>query len=99
MANLRLFYMDEKTGWASSLRFIYRSRFGVIDRDGNGFANMKEEFAPSMLQVNATISKQVSKHFNIQSGVNNLLNQTNAKYMSNLPGINWFASVNYSFKK
>lgn len=99
LANLRFFYDDIKTGWASSLRFIYRSRFGVIDKDGNGFANMNEEFAAAMLQVNATVSKQISKEFNIQAGINNLLNQRDAKYIPNLPGINFFAAFHYSFKK
>ena len=99
LANLRFFYDDIKTGWASSLRFIYRSRFGVIDKDGNGFANMNEEFAAAMLQVNATVSKQINKEFNIQAGINNLLNQTDAKYIPNLPGINFFAAIHYSFKK
>jgi outer membrane receptor for ferrienterochelin and colicins len=99
MANLRLFLNDEKTGWASSLRLIYRSRFGVIDKDGNGFANMKEEFAPAMMQVNVTVSKQIIRRVNIQVGVNNLFNQTNARYMPNLPGVNWFAAIQYSFKK
>ncbi len=99
LANLRLFYDDVKTGWASSLRFIYRSRFGVTDKDGNGFANMDEEFAKAMLQVNATVSKQINKQFNVQAGINNLFNQTNAKYIPNLPGIHFFAAIHYSFKK
>jgi outer membrane receptor for ferrienterochelin and colicins len=99
MANLRLFLNNEKTGWASSLRLIYRSRFGVIDKDGNGFANMEEEFAPAIMQVNVTASKQICRQLNMQVGVNNLFNQTNARYMPNLPGIHWFAAVNYSFKK
>lgn len=98
MSNLRLFYNNEQTGWASSLRFIYRSRFGVLDKDGNGFANMNEEFAAAMLQVNATVSKQINKQFNIQAGINNIFNQTNARFMPNLPGINFFMAIHYTFK-
>ncbi|MBX9783935.1 MAG: TonB-dependent receptor [Chitinophagaceae bacterium] len=99
MANLRLFYDDAASGWSSSLRFIYRSRFGVLDKDGNGFANMDEEFAPAILQVNATLSKQINKQFNIQAGINNVLNQTNARFMPNLPGRNFFIAIHYTFKK
>jgi len=99
MANLRLFYDDAASGWSSSLRFIYRSRFGVLDKDGNGFANMDEEFAPAMLQVNATLSKQINKQFNVQAGINNVLNQTNARFMPNLPGRNFFIAIHYTFKK
>lgn len=99
MANLRLFFDDAKSGWAASLRFIYRSRFGVVDKDGNGFANMDEEFAPAMLQVHATVSKQLNKQFNIQAGINNLLNQTNARFMPNMPSRNVFIAIHYTFKK
>jgi outer membrane receptor for ferrienterochelin and colicins len=99
MANLRLFFDDVKSGWSASLRFIYRSRFGVLDKDGNGFANMQEEFAQAMLQVNATASKQLHKQFNLQVGINNLLNQTNARFMPNLPGRNFFITIHYTFKK
>lgn len=98
MANLRLFYMHDASGWSGSLRMIYRSRFGVIDRDGNGFANMSEEFAPGMLQVNVAASKRLSPHWEAQAGVHNLLNQTNARFMPNLPGIHYFVAFHYSIK-
>jgi outer membrane receptor for ferrienterochelin and colicins len=97
MANLRLFYDYAKSGWSSSLRFIYRSRFGVLDKDGNGFANMDEEFAAAMLQVNALVSKQINKQFQAQAGINNLFNQTNARFMPNLPGRNFFIAIHYTF--
>ncbi|MFN5134144.1 MAG: TonB-dependent receptor plug domain-containing protein, partial [Chitinophagaceae bacterium] len=99
MANLRLFYDDAKKGWSSSLRFIYRSRFGVLDLDGNGFANMDAEFAKGMIQMNLTAAKQINKQFNIQAGINNVLNQTNARFMPNLPNRNFFIAVHYTFKK
>jgi outer membrane receptor for ferrienterochelin and colicins len=99
MANLRLFWEQKTSKWNASLRFIYRSRFGVTDRDGNGFANMKEEYAPAMLQANITVGYHINRSFSLQGGVNNLFNQVNARYMSNIPGINWFAGLHYSFKK
>jgi outer membrane receptor for ferrienterochelin and colicins len=99
MANLRLFWQQKSNKWNASLRFIYRSRFGVTDRDGNGFANMKEEYAPAMFQANMTVGYQLSRSFSLQGGVNNLFNQVNARYMSNIPGINWFTGLHYSFKK
>lgn len=98
MANLRLFWEEKGSKWNATLRFIYRSRFGVTDRDGNGFANMKEEYAPAMLQANMTLGYQLSRSFSLQGGVNNLFNQVNARYMSNIPGINWFTGIHYSFK-
>ena len=99
MANFRMFYDNAKNGWSASLRFIYRSRWGVVDKDGNGFANMDAEFAPANLQINTTVAKKISNHFTTQLGFNNLSNQTNALFMPNTPGINWFISINYTFNK
>ena len=90
---------NAKNGWSASLRFIYRSRWGVVDKDGNGFANMDAEFAPANLQINTTVAKKISNHFTTQLGFNNLSNQTNALFMPNTPGINWFISINYTFNK
>ena len=99
MANLRIFYVQKNDKWNGSLRFVYRSRFGVTDKDGNGFANMKEEFAPGLLQVNLAATRRLSNCFQLQAGVNNVLNSTNAKYLPNIPGINWYAGIHYSFQK
>jgi outer membrane receptor for ferrienterochelin and colicins len=98
MANLRVFYEDAK-GIQASVRAIYRSRWGVIDRDGNGFANRDDEFADAQIQVNATIGKRIAQRWTMQLGVNNLFNQIDARFMPNIPGINYFTSVIYSFKK
>lgn len=98
MANMRLFFDDVKSGWSASLRLIYRSRFGVLDKDGNGFANMKDEFAPAMSQLNVTAGKQINKCIHTQAGINNVLNQTNARFMPNIPGRNFFVSIHYTFK-
>jgi outer membrane receptor for ferrienterochelin and colicins len=92
-AQFKIFYNHTASGWGASLRLIYRSKFGVSDIDGNGFSNMKEEFAEGMLQANTTISKQFNKELNIQAGVNNLLNQINPRWMPNLPGTHWFISL------
>lgn len=99
MANLRIFYNHVASGWSASLRCIYRSRFGVIDKDGNGFANMSEEFAQGVLQLHATVAKQIGKRISMQAGVNNLLNQVNPRFMPNVPGINGFIALSYTCKK
>lgn len=98
MANARLFWDHTPSGWMASLRAIYRSRWGVIDRDGNGFANRPDEFAEGMIHVNLTLTKRVKENWMIQFGINNLLNQTNAMFMPNMPGTNWFTTVTYTFK-
>jgi outer membrane receptor for ferrienterochelin and colicins len=98
MANLRVFYEDAQ-GFQASVRAIYRSRWGVIDRDGNGFANRDDEFAKAQIQVNATVGKRITQRWTMQLGVNNLFNQFDARFLPNIPGINYFTSVIYSLKK
>ncbi|MFN5334015.1 MAG: TonB-dependent receptor plug domain-containing protein [Bacteroidota bacterium] len=93
LAHCKVFYNHEATGWNASLRCIYRSRFGVLDLDGNGFANMDDEFAPYFFQVNTTVGKKINQKISAQVGVNNLFNQINARWMPNIPGINWFLSM------
>ena len=97
VAQLKIFYNHMASGWSGSLRGIYRSRFGVLDIDGNGFSNMPDEFAPSFFQINATAGKRINQKINAQLGVNNLLNQTNARWMPNIPGTNWFISMQIIF--
>jgi outer membrane receptor for ferrienterochelin and colicins len=95
MANLRLFYEHQKAGWSGTMRFIYRSRMGVIDLDGNNFSNMKEEFSTGMLQVNMSVGNSVTKHISMQVGINNLLNQIDTRYMPAIPGRHYFVSIQF----
>jgi outer membrane receptor for ferrienterochelin and colicins len=96
MANMRLFYANAVNGWSGSLRATYRNRRGVVDRDGNGFANMDAEYALPFFQLNATLGRQINERIGVQLGVNNLTNQTDAQYMPNVPGTNWFLSVTFN---
>jgi outer membrane receptor for ferrienterochelin and colicins len=96
MANLRLFWENSSRKNNASLRFIYRGKWGVQDKDGNGFANMPAEFAPAMLQINFAATHQFNNQWMLQAGINNLLNQTNARFAGNIAGRNVFISVQYA---
>jgi outer membrane receptor for ferrienterochelin and colicins len=96
MANLRFFYDNSRNGWSASLRFSYRSKWGIGDNDGNGFANNPAEFARGFVQANTTVSKKIKQHWFVQAGINNLFNYTDYKYLPNLPGVNFFTSISYS---
>jgi outer membrane receptor for ferrienterochelin and colicins len=100
LLNARIIYDHAEKRWGGSLRATWRSRWGVLDRDANGFANFSNEFAPALWQVHATASKSIGA-VQVQAGVNNILNATNARYAPNLPGRNVFISVNYqlTYKK
>jgi outer membrane receptor for ferrienterochelin and colicins len=97
LANLRVFYDNVPTGWFGSLRMIYRSRWGVEDRDGNLVINRDDEYAKGFLQANISAGKQLGKSLRAQAGVDNLLNYRDAINLPGNPGRTWFASFTYSF--
>lgn len=97
MLNAKLIYAHEASGLGGSLRAIFRSRWGVLDLDGNGFANMPQEFADGFVMVNLSLQKKINTNLTIQLNVNNLLNQTDAQYVPQNPGIHVLGSLQWNF--
>jgi outer membrane receptor for ferrienterochelin and colicins len=97
MFNIKLNYNNPGSGLGGSLRLVYRSRWGVVDLDGNGFANMKEEYAKGIALLNISLQKKVNKNITAQFSVNNILNQTDAINMPHNPGINVAGSLQWNF--
>lgn len=98
MANLKLFYDDEPSGWSGSFRAVYRSRWGTTDKDGNGIINRSDEFAPGYLQLNISVIKKI-KTLRIQAGIDNLLNYRDTVNLPDQPGIQPYISISYSLIK
>jgi outer membrane receptor for ferrienterochelin and colicins len=96
-ANLRFFYELPSKGFSANLRFIYRSRWGVTDLDGNGFANMDKEYAKGFVQVNIAATKQIKKQVEVQAGINNLMNYFDPVNLPNIPGRQYFLTIHFSF--
>ena len=97
MFNIKLSYINPVNGIGGSVRLVYRSRWGVVDLDGNGFANMKDEYAKGITLLNISMQKKISKNINAQFSVNNILNQTDAINMPHNPGINLAGSLQWNF--
>ena len=97
MFNFKINYNDAETGFGGSVRLIYRSKWGVIDLDGNGFANMKDEYARGNTLLNFSLQKTLSENILAQFSINNILNQTDALNMPHNPGINVLGSIQWNF--
>jgi len=97
MWNAKLMYQDQNSGWGGSLRAIYRSKWGVMDLDGNGFANMKEEYAPGFTTLNMSIQKTFNQKYTLQCNVNNILNHMDAVNVPQLPGIHVLCAFQWNF--
>ena len=98
MANAKLFYDNDKSGWSGSLRMIYRSRWGTNDEDGNGIINRSDEFAKGSLLINISGARQI-KAFRLQAGIDNLFNYKDVLNLPGQPGIQPYISISYSFIK
>ena len=95
--NCKVNYQLNDSGWSSTARLIYRSKWGVNDLDGNGFANMVEEFARTFIAVNMSVQKEINKKYKLQLGLNNILNQTDEINLPQNPGMNYFLSFHWNF--
>ncbi len=98
MANAKILYQSPKNGWGGSLRAIYRSRWGVTDLDGNGFANMPEEFAPGFVTLNFSLQKEWNKKFTTQLLINNILNHIDPVNAPQMPGTHINFGILWNFE-
>ena len=99
IANFKILYNNEKTGWNTYIRFVYRGKFGYGDINGDNIADDKGEMVNGFLMVNAALAKSITNHFQLQAGVENIFNYTNAQRVPNIPGRLFFVNINYSFGK
>lgn len=98
MANVKLMYENAVSGWQASVRAIYRSRWGTFDQDGNGIINRRDETAPGMVLLNASVQKQIAPSLMLGAGAENILNHRDALNLPNVPGINAFVSLSWNIK-
>ncbi|MCH8555521.1 MAG: TonB-dependent receptor [Schleiferiaceae bacterium] len=91
--NAKVFYT--RNNWQFSVRAIYRGAFPFGDTNGNQIADTSEELASGNLLLNVMISKTLKKQFQIETGVNNLLNQTNL-FEPSVFGMQWFVGFRWN---
>lgn len=96
MANLKFLY--EKNDFFINTRAIYRSKWAVSDKDGNGLYNNNDEFAQGFVQLNCSIGKQFNQ-IAVQTGCDNILNYTDVNNLPNLPGRTYYISFKYQLTK
>jgi outer membrane receptor for ferrienterochelin and colicins len=96
--NFKILYDNEQNGWNSYIRVIYRGKFGYGDINGDNIADDEREMVKGFILVNAAVAKIINNHFQLQAGVENLFNYTNAQKMPNMPGRVYFVNINYSIE-
>jgi outer membrane receptor for ferrienterochelin and colicins len=97
MGNMKLLY--EKNNYFINLRAIYRGKWAVSDKDGNGLYNDNDEFADGYVQLNLSAGKQFKNGFRLQAGSDNISNYEDVNNLPNLIGRTFYFLVGYNFSK
>lgn len=84
--NIKVFYENKKNNISSSLRGVYRSRYGFADFNGNSIADTEDEFVNGYFLWNFSINKTFKDHYQIQMGCDNIAGFTDPQRISNLAG-------------
>ena len=93
-ANAKITYENAKNNFGAALRFVYRSRFGFGDVNGNLILDDATEYASGYLLVNLAVNKSFFQNkITAYSGINNALNYQNPLYLPNLMGIQYFLGI------
>ncbi|WP_445382590.1 TonB-dependent receptor plug domain-containing protein [Robiginitalea sp. IMCC43444] len=103
--NLKAFYEIPDWNAHCNLRLVYRSRFGLTDRNGNGLLDTYDDsFVNGYSLVNLSFGKTLWEDYQLQMGANNLLDfrgsnplaaQDNEVFIN--PGIQLFVKLNFQF--
>lgn len=90
--NLKVNYLENRTGINWALRLIYRGQFGFSDLNGNLILDDEAEYAPGWYTINLTSTKSFSNGIFLEAGVNNLLDKTSIT-QPNMPGRLLFVGI------
>jgi outer membrane receptor for ferrienterochelin and colicins len=96
--SLRLTFRSPGHGLTSTIRAIYRSRYGYGDLNGNLILDDDREYVPGFALVHLTVIKDLTPWITAQAGIKNLLDTTYPTLVPSLPGRLLFAGVNVTIR-
>jgi len=102
-ANLRFQYNNLMYKANAFITAKYRGSYGFSGlngfQNGSGVYTDDRESVKGFVLLNATISKQIATHWEVQGGVENILNYKNPLLMPNIYGRTYFINVNFKLEK
>ena len=96
MVNLKLFYMLPKWKAFANVRLTYRSKYGLLDSNGNNYLDVYDDFVEAYSILDFSINKTFFKNYSLNIGIDNLFNFTDPQNISNIPGRIIYAKLNIS---
>ncbi len=97
MANLKLFYSLPKWGMNTNVRATYRSKYGVLDSNGNSYLDTYDDFVDGYTVIDFAINKTLFKNYQLGLGVDNLFDFTDGQNISNIAGRIIYGKLNIQF--
>lgn len=91
---VRLFYENGR-GWGGTIRATLRGRYGLFDRNGNGFVD-SSEYESGYAVWNLSVSRVLFDRMTLKTGVENLFDYRNVN-QAHLPGRRWYGSLSIRF--
>lgn len=96
-ANVKVEYRIPALKTAINARVFYRSKYGLLDTNGNDILDRYDDFVKAYTITNISVSKDFIHGFQLQAGVVNLFDYTDKNNISNLPGRQLFGRINFQF--
>jgi outer membrane receptor for ferrienterochelin and colicins len=101
--NARLQYTNLALNGSVFLTVKYRGNYGFSGlngfQNGSGVYDDNRETVKGFALLNSTFSKRIGPLFELQAGIENILNYTNRLLMPNLYGRSYFINVNFKLEK
>ncbi|MGY0408421.1 MAG: TonB-dependent receptor plug domain-containing protein, partial [Polaribacter sp.] len=97
MANLKMFYTIPKWNLDTNIRSTYRSKYGLLDNNGNGYLDTYDNFTNGYAIIDFAINKTVYKNYQVGFGIDNLFDFTDTQNISNIAGRIIYGKLNIQF--
>ena len=96
-ANFKYFVKFPKWNLNHNFRATYRSKYGLYDTNNNAILDNYDEFANEYVIFDTSITKTIEKKFELQVGIDNILNFTDTQNATNFAGRLMYCKVQYNF--
>jgi outer membrane receptor for ferrienterochelin and colicins len=98
-ANFQVAYNNQKNNFSTSIRAVYRGRYGYSDINGNAVLDDSREYVNGYVLLNASVCKSFKQGFELQTGSDNILNHRDKDKLPNLYGRTFFVNCNINLKQ
>jgi outer membrane receptor for ferrienterochelin and colicins len=97
MTNLKVFYSVPKWNLDANVRATYRSKYGLLDTNGNTYLDAYDDFVDGYAIIDFAINKSFFNNYQLGFGIDNLFNFTDTQNISNIAGRIIYGKLNIQF--